>query len=133
MRKTTGPVDGLIERKQAEIVSVLNGDRGDPLDAALRRRELNEVRLLIGTIRKQADEIEAALNAADARLDSIEALATSLEEEIPDLVADVAALDARVDILEATGGGGGGGGSLVIDGNDIEGEGALLIFDLEAT
>lgn len=82
------------QRIMEERLAVLNGDRGDPLDYALRRRELQELQAFIGQEVRRLNVISATITALDANL-------AILSGNIPPITAQLVSLDARVDVLEA--------------------------------
>ena len=78
-RKTVG------EQVDQQKLQVLTGERGDPLDHALRRRNLATVEALVASVTRQATTL-------DARLDT-------LASDFSDLSSDVTTLLATLDAL----------------------------------
>ena len=109
------------ERKLVEDVQVLTGERGDSLDRAVRVRDLKTINQLSATVRATTGVLRTDLDELTGRV-------TTAEGTIAVHTAQIAGHEARIDALEA----GGGGSAFIMDGDDIEGEGGLLIIDLEA-
>lgn len=99
-----------------ERLAVLNGDRGNPLDYALRRRELQELQAFIGREVRRLNLVSASITTLEGELATLEADLAALSGDIPPILADIAALDARIDVLEAAGP---GGGEIIIYGGDV--------------
>lgn len=76
-------------------LQVLAGERGDPLDHALRRRQLEEVQTLIGQLKKQASDITARLAAAQSDILSLGSAISDAQaalDGLADAIADVEAI-----------------------------------------
>jgi len=80
------PLELIAEQK----LLVLAGERGDPLDHALRRRQLEDVQLLIASVRKQAVIIVAQLLTAQGDIDQINGEITDIGVAIAGLSAGIA-------------------------------------------
>ena len=83
------------QRVIEERVAILYGSRGDPLDWALRRRQLKEVQAIIGT------EI-ARLNRISANVTVVTAALAALQSEIDTAESDIAGIEADIDAIEAS-------------------------------
>lgn len=79
-----------------ERLAVLNGNRGDPLEWALRRSHLKEVQALIGA------EI-ARLSLVSANVTALEAQMTAIQGEIDAAETDIAAIFASLASLTTDG------------------------------
>jgi hypothetical protein len=124
-------------------LGILWGERGDPLDHALRRRDLEATQTHLGALSKNTQTTSADLALIKAQIAIINTTLSGLTflglHDTPGTysgkagrILAVNSTETGIDFITAPTGGS-GDGLTIIDGNDIEGEGALLIFDLEAT
>lgn len=120
-----------INQRQLELmwtrIGLLWGDRGDKLDAALRYRDLGELKDLLAslkvfqkTISELIPTIQDAITALEARAQDLETITATHGTELADHEARIAALEAIPP---------GGGGPFFSDGNAIETGEPVLIFD----
>lgn len=79
-----------------EKLAVLNGDRGDPELAALRRNQLAALRALLAGLTQRANQVAAQLDVIDAEILALSGTVATLEAEITTAQADIDAITAAI-------------------------------------
>jgi len=74
----------MAEQIKEQKLLVLAGERGDPQDHALRKRDITELQVLIGKLKRDAAAITTSLAAATAALDALSDAVAILDSEMID-------------------------------------------------